>query len=368
MSTDPAEPFYAAIRANPDDDLPRLVFADWLDENSQSERAEYIRLTCAIARQPEGELRNEWKTRAEQLFNKNRDNWFGPLPKLITDTLSRSLKYDRGLISDISLSAALLRAHSRSLELFAPALRRAGIYSVGEMAGEVLSQESIRRLRSLTLSNVTPNSLDRLTAHTELTELDRLTLSIEGCSTAREATRFLHWSLVRSPPSLTIGAQFQTDTTGSGSSAVDQDEQSARFIRDIHLTNIKALVLNRTGPATGNALGDWPGLSRLDELLFFTVQPEVTFVLRSPRMPELKHFMFWNSSLNEEAIVSIATCSRLAKLKTLGLSGARLTDRGVYALISSQHLPSDLHLIVSNNPFSSHAAARLRERFPNVKF
>jgi uncharacterized protein (TIGR02996 family) len=36
--------FMAAIRANPADDLPRLVFADWLDENGETERAELIRV------------------------------------------------------------------------------------------------------------------------------------------------------------------------------------------------------------------------------------------------------------------------------------------------------------------------------------
>jgi uncharacterized protein (TIGR02996 family) len=35
--------FLAAIRANPADDLPRLVYADWLDERGQGERAELIR-------------------------------------------------------------------------------------------------------------------------------------------------------------------------------------------------------------------------------------------------------------------------------------------------------------------------------------
>jgi uncharacterized protein (TIGR02996 family) len=35
--------FMAAIRANPADDLPRLVYADWLDENGEGERAKAIR-------------------------------------------------------------------------------------------------------------------------------------------------------------------------------------------------------------------------------------------------------------------------------------------------------------------------------------
>src|SRR5689334_10159514 len=39
----------AAIRAYPDDPTRRLVFADWLDEKGQGERAEWIRLSCALA-------------------------------------------------------------------------------------------------------------------------------------------------------------------------------------------------------------------------------------------------------------------------------------------------------------------------------
>lgn len=34
----------------PDDDTPRLVFADWLDEHGDPERAEFIRVQCELAR------------------------------------------------------------------------------------------------------------------------------------------------------------------------------------------------------------------------------------------------------------------------------------------------------------------------------
>jgi uncharacterized protein (TIGR02996 family) len=37
------------INANPDDDLPRLVYADWLDEHDRPIRAEFIRVQCELA-------------------------------------------------------------------------------------------------------------------------------------------------------------------------------------------------------------------------------------------------------------------------------------------------------------------------------
>lgn len=45
---DPA--LLAAVRHAPDDDAPRLIAADWLDEHGESERAEFIRLQCRLWR------------------------------------------------------------------------------------------------------------------------------------------------------------------------------------------------------------------------------------------------------------------------------------------------------------------------------
>lgn len=39
----------ATILSQPDDDTPRLVYADWLEEDDQPERAEFIRAQCRVA-------------------------------------------------------------------------------------------------------------------------------------------------------------------------------------------------------------------------------------------------------------------------------------------------------------------------------
>jgi uncharacterized protein (TIGR02996 family) len=41
--------FLRAICETPADDAPHLVFADWLNENGESERAEFIRVQCELA-------------------------------------------------------------------------------------------------------------------------------------------------------------------------------------------------------------------------------------------------------------------------------------------------------------------------------
>lgn len=46
------ENFLAAIKATPNDDVPRLIFADWLDDNGTSDldtaTAEFIRISCTM--------------------------------------------------------------------------------------------------------------------------------------------------------------------------------------------------------------------------------------------------------------------------------------------------------------------------------
>jgi uncharacterized protein (TIGR02996 family) len=74
------EPFLRAICADPEDDTVRLVFADWLDENGDPERAEFIRLQVAVPERPQ-EYDPQY-ARADALRKKNWTGWFGELPKL----------------------------------------------------------------------------------------------------------------------------------------------------------------------------------------------------------------------------------------------------------------------------------------------
>lgn len=48
--TDDHSAFLRHIIAEPEDDLPRLIFADWLDEHGEAARAEFIRVQCELAR------------------------------------------------------------------------------------------------------------------------------------------------------------------------------------------------------------------------------------------------------------------------------------------------------------------------------
>jgi uncharacterized protein (TIGR02996 family) len=63
----------AAILADPDEDTPRLAYADWLDEHGRPERAEFIRLQCRS--EPD-----EWQEeRVYELEEAHRGRWLAQL-------------------------------------------------------------------------------------------------------------------------------------------------------------------------------------------------------------------------------------------------------------------------------------------------
>ena len=49
MTTSEGDGLRAAILAQPDDDILRLIYADWLQENDQSDRAAFIRAQVSMA-------------------------------------------------------------------------------------------------------------------------------------------------------------------------------------------------------------------------------------------------------------------------------------------------------------------------------
>ena len=63
----------AAIIAHPDEDTPRLAYADWLQEHDRPERAEYIRLDIRLANLQYGDPNFE----AEEQRLKEQSQTFG---------------------------------------------------------------------------------------------------------------------------------------------------------------------------------------------------------------------------------------------------------------------------------------------------
>jgi uncharacterized protein (TIGR02996 family) len=96
------EAFLQTIIECPDDDAPRLIYADWLEENGDPDRAEFIREQIRLARG--GEENPLWRggsQRAEELLLPNRDKWVKRLP----EWARRNGAFRQGFVSSVRCTA-----------------------------------------------------------------------------------------------------------------------------------------------------------------------------------------------------------------------------------------------------------------------
>jgi uncharacterized protein (TIGR02996 family) len=95
-----ARPFIAAIRDSPDDDSSRLVFADWLEDHGEPERAELIRVQCELARSPTFAPRYpELHLRQLELVAEHELDWLGEWAEHLV-----RWEFRRGLLHSVTLT------------------------------------------------------------------------------------------------------------------------------------------------------------------------------------------------------------------------------------------------------------------------
>jgi len=231
------ELLFAAIRANPDEDTPRLAYADWLDEHvgqrtptpvrperstkipigTASERAEYIRIECERARLEQGEPSSEVKARlkelrqrSSQLRNSVVKAWEAPfrhgkpfggridgfrfdrgLPKWVILEANEALDYGEALLRQTPVSEFHLNelsgeqlghllgaAFLRHLPQLCIDGHHQQLVDLGQFAGST----NTTHLTSLKLYrgwSLTPSGADRLAQSETLPNLRRLLLSGE---------------------------------------------------------------------------------------------------------------------------------------------------------------------------------------------
>src|SRR5829696_8618990 len=94
----------AAIQAHPEEDTPRLMYADWLDEHGKPRRAEFIRVQIELSRLehlPRAELNRHVPLyrRNQELLDNHRAELLGtPLPT------AAEIEFRRGFAWEVALS------------------------------------------------------------------------------------------------------------------------------------------------------------------------------------------------------------------------------------------------------------------------
>jgi uncharacterized protein (TIGR02996 family) len=99
------EPFLQTVLENPADDGARLVYADWLEERGEGDRAELIRLQC----------RGEDDERARALVHLHGKSWAGPAARH-----TYGIAFRRGFVEEVTVCALTLVKHAEEIFAAAP--------------------------------------------------------------------------------------------------------------------------------------------------------------------------------------------------------------------------------------------------------
>jgi uncharacterized protein (TIGR02996 family) len=147
-----------AARAEPHDDAPRLVLADWLDDHSETDRAEFVRLQLRLApgSQPlEIDERKELERRCRSLLDRRGGCWLGGLWRWFPPatcwhrgllTLRVPRRYDLSVIEEAAcwVDTLLFRMTGRdSLRRAAELLSRAGVNHASLDLRNVLREQAL---------------------------------------------------------------------------------------------------------------------------------------------------------------------------------------------------------------------------------
>src|SRR5215216_1158299 len=98
--------FLHDIREHPEDDAPRLIYADWLEEHGDETdraRADLIRVQCRLAQLPDDDPEREDLEEREKGLLRRLDDWLGPVR-----AACRAVELHRGFVSAATIDAEQL--------------------------------------------------------------------------------------------------------------------------------------------------------------------------------------------------------------------------------------------------------------------
>jgi uncharacterized protein (TIGR02996 family) len=276
---------YEAILAAPADDLPRLVYADWLEEHGDAERAEFIRAQIAGNH-----------ARANPLLERNRAKWSIP-------NLQGVQSFARGFVDEVWTSPEeIVLHHDELLRLPLCGLR---ISAASEWVELYAGLPVLAGITCLDLSNNTGihNRFDRLFYKGGLRNLTSLTLR-NARVWSEDLTR---WPMIPGFPNLT-SLNLAGNPIGNDGLAVLANHPG--------FASLHALSVRGDGQEQYDLIGN-DGVANL---------------ARSDRVGRFKRLDLSDNVIEADGVAALARSDRFTGLKELNLSENPIGPVGLSAL------------------------------------
>jgi uncharacterized protein (TIGR02996 family) len=353
MSDAPA--FFRAIEADPADDTPRLVYADWLDEHARTDadraRAEFVRVQCELARDPDSPRRAELAARERELLS-FAPAWAGSWRTALVEPT-----YRRGFLDPVAVAGDAF-ANCASLLADLTPLHHLRLVRVRGQMTPVVACPQLASVRRLSLCHAWVRNV--------------------------EITAFAASPHLGSLRSLDV-SHNQVGITGATDLAVARMPELREL--DVERNPLKDRGLLAVAQA------DWPKLESLDASECGLTDAGVIALAESPLIPRLVWLRLsrnagvttaaWarlaqaplarlerlelNSVVPDDAIddaaEALAANPALANLRVLHLGAVTITDRGARAILDSPHLIRLADVRLWSGGYGITTWSRLIERF-----
>jgi uncharacterized protein (TIGR02996 family) len=293
--------FRRAILEAPHDDAPRLVYADWLDEHGDPDRAEFIRLQIRYARMLLSDPdRRALHSVVHEIGQAHHVEWVNQLPEL------RGVHwevFERGFISTVRFDDPdAYFATARKVFAAAP-IREVRLHQFGWPEATRLAESPyLHRVRVLDLN--------------------------DGNRIANQGVE----ALMRSPQLAKLTA-LKLGRNSLGSAGVRAIAQSP------YVRSLRTLKLER------NDLFD-------DGLRYLAM---------APALDELEHLDLERTRTSDEGLRALALAKHRSRLTWLHLGGNLITDAGVEALAGSDVAKEIRDLFLHSNDIRDRGAAALAQ-------
>jgi uncharacterized protein (TIGR02996 family) len=409
------EAFLHDILSHPEDDAPRLIYADWLDERNDP-RGEFIRVQCALAHLSDVDPRR-WplEQREQELLREHEPKW---QPKGVGNACC---SFRRGFVEEVTLftpdfltAAGTLFEQTPlqhvCLRTFTHSAERERVRTrEGVGWDRIVQSPHLARLRGLSVAYpLRAEDLRSLSESPYLVNLTELKLVasplLEGVSIDRVAV--LHRSPLRS---LTLSqTALEIEDLPALANASSLTCLRELNLNDNYLRNRAAMILaeglllpqletlhlnsNLLGDAGALAIREWPPLPRLTRLslghnqifaagiqalaeapalrglisldLFGNISCDAgASALASTSWSRLQALNLRFSGVGDKGVRALAHSATLSQLTRLDLTANRITSDGARALVESRGLPSLARLDLLRNDIAAGERERLRDRF-----
>lgn len=363
--------FLRAIIAAPDDDGPRLVYADWLEEHGDTARAEFIRVQIALANaDADDPARDDLIVREATLLRDHQRTWSRELPVWARI----GCWFSRGFPERVRVEAIHWATKADELLAAAPVCEASFTRWTG-IESTLAECESLARLRHLELRDPSVGGpevvagLRALLVSPHLTELRGLAMphlgldpgAVVGVLSALAAHNLGLLDLSVNPI-MTVGAMNlvalpvlgrlrELDLTRCGLN--DRSVAylpNARFAGQLHSLKLDSNPIEANGARALAAFDLFAGV-RVLSLNELPIGPDgVAAVVGCRRLANVRELQLRRTGGSDPGARAIASAGQLTELRILGLSNNGITGDGVRYLVAASHLARLVELDLSRNP------------------